>query len=154
MINIDNVTKTFDDIKAVDGVSVTIKEGNVFGLLGTNGAGKSTLLRMVTGILKPDDGRITVDDMKVYNNPKAKSNMFFVSDTPYFFANGTPLDMESYIKNQYPEFDSSKYAGFLKMFITIPGKPVFSPKTKLLKLRSIIMSALPESLKYFITDMK
>ena len=91
MIKIDRVVKSFDDIRAVDNVSVSINEGIVFGLLGTNGAGKSTLLRMIAGILKPDEGSITIDDKKVYNNPKTKSNMFFVSDTPYFFANGNPI---------------------------------------------------------------
>ena len=50
MIELRNVTKQFDNIIAVDHVSVTIKEGNVFGLIGTNGAGKSTVLRLTTGI--------------------------------------------------------------------------------------------------------
>ena len=55
MIEIHNLTKNFDKIKAVDEVSVTIKEKTVFGLIGTNGAGKSTVLRMVAGVLKPDE---------------------------------------------------------------------------------------------------
>ena len=63
MIKIENISKSFDDIKAVDDISVEIGEKIVFGLLGTNGAGKSTLLRMVAGILKPDAGQITVEDM-------------------------------------------------------------------------------------------
>ena len=50
MIEIYNVTKTFDNIKAVDAVSVVIKENTVFGLIGTNGAGKSTVLRMLGGV--------------------------------------------------------------------------------------------------------
>ena len=124
MIRIDNVTKSFDDIRAVDNVSVSINENIVFGLLGTNGAGKSTLLRMVSGILKPDEGTITIDDKKVYNNPKAKRNIFFVSDTPYFFANGTPMDMRSYISNQYPGFDSEKFAGYLDTFGLDPNRKI------------------------------
>ena len=51
MIEIKNVTKYFDDVVAVDHVSVAIKEKNVFGLIGTNGAGKSTVLRLITGDL-------------------------------------------------------------------------------------------------------
>ena len=54
MIEIYNVTKTFDNIRAVDTVSVVIRENTVFGLIGTNGAGKSTVLRMISGVLKPD----------------------------------------------------------------------------------------------------
>ena len=67
MIEAINVSKTFDDIKAVDQISATIKEGNVFGLVGTNGAGKSTFLRMMSGILKPDSGEIKLDGMNVYD---------------------------------------------------------------------------------------
>ncbi len=54
MIEIHNLTKYFDNIKAVDEVSVAIREKTVFGLIGTNGAGKSTVLRMLSGVLKPD----------------------------------------------------------------------------------------------------
>lgn len=49
MIEIHNLTKTFEKIKAVDEVGVTIKDNTVFGLIGTNGAGKSTVLRMIAG---------------------------------------------------------------------------------------------------------
>ncbi|MBQ7831979.1 MAG: ATP-binding cassette domain-containing protein, partial [Lachnospiraceae bacterium] len=61
MIKAENVTKRFDGNLAVDRVSVEIKEGIVFGMVGTNGAGKSTLLRMIAGVLKADEGMITVD---------------------------------------------------------------------------------------------
>ena len=67
MIEIKGISKSFEEIKAVDNVSVTIKEGNVFGLIGTNGAGKSTVLRMVTGVYKPDEGVITIDGLPVFD---------------------------------------------------------------------------------------
>ena len=65
MIEATNLTKKFDDILAVDHISAKIREGNVFGLIGTNGAGKSTFLRMAAGVLKPDEGNITVDGMDI-----------------------------------------------------------------------------------------
>ena len=61
MIKAENLTKRFEDITAVDHISAEIKEGCVFGLIGTNGSGKSTFLRMASGILKPDEGSITID---------------------------------------------------------------------------------------------
>ncbi len=151
MISIDNVTKSFDDIKAVDNVSVTIREGNVFGLLGTNGAGKSTLMRMVTGVIRPDSGNITVDGMKVYNNPKAKRNMFFVSDAPYFFANGTPLDMQAYIKNQYPGFDSGKFMGFLKSFDLEPSRKI-NTYSKGMKRQLALLLGICAGTRYLLCD--
>lgn len=66
MIEAVDLSKQFDNIKAVDKVTVTIKEGSVFGLVGTNGAGKSTFLRMLSGILKPDGGSIKIDGMEVF----------------------------------------------------------------------------------------
>ena len=84
MIEIRNVTKHFDNIIAVDHVSVTIKEGNVFGLIGTNGAGKSTVLRLTTGIYRPDEGEILIDTLPVYDNREAKKRFFFIPDEPFF----------------------------------------------------------------------
>ena len=96
MIEIRNVTKAFDSIKAVDKVSVSIKENTVFGLIGTNGAGKSTVLRMVAGVLEPDEGEIAIDGIPVYDNMEAKSKIYFIADEPYFFANSNAMDMQKY----------------------------------------------------------
>lgn len=76
MIAAAHISKRFGIIEAVKDVSVTIKKGEVFGLIGTNGAGKSTFLRMACGILKPDSGSILIDEKSVYENPAAKSEIF------------------------------------------------------------------------------
>ena len=59
MIEAINLTKRFDDIKAVDHINAVIREGSVFGLIGTNGAGKSTLLKVIAGVFKPTEGSVT-----------------------------------------------------------------------------------------------
>ena len=59
MIEIKKVSKRFDKIEAVSDVSLSIEEGQVFGLLGTNGAGKSTLLKVIAGVFKPTEGSVT-----------------------------------------------------------------------------------------------
>ena len=151
MIRIDNVSKDFDDITAVDRVSVDINEKNVFGLLGTNGAGKSTLLRMVAGIIRPDAGTVTVDDMKVYDNPKAKRNLYFVSDTPYFFVNGTPLDMLSYVKNQYPMFNTEKYERYLKAFNLATDRKI-NTYSKGMKRQLALLLGICAGTKYLLCD--
>ena len=61
MLRTDNLTKKFKKQIAVNGVSLNIPKGQVYGLLGPNGAGKSTTLKMITGILKPTDGEIFFD---------------------------------------------------------------------------------------------
>ena len=65
MIEIKKVSKRFDKIEAVSDVSLSIEQGQVFGLLGTNGAGKSTLLRMMAGVLKPEEGEILIDGINI-----------------------------------------------------------------------------------------
>ena len=53
MIEVKNLQKSFDNIKAIDNISAKIEDGHVFGLIGTNGAGKSTFMRMLCGVLRP-----------------------------------------------------------------------------------------------------
>ena len=102
MIEVRSVSKYFEDIKAVDHVNITIKEDCVFGLIGTNGAGKSTVLRMMSGVIKPDEGEIVVDGLPVFDNVEAKQRLFFIADEPYFFANATPDDMGKYYSSVFP----------------------------------------------------
>ena len=101
MIEAKNLTKRFDNIGAVDHVNATIRDGYVFGLIGTNGAGKSTFLRMASGILKPDEGTIQIDGEDVFENPKVKSRFYYISDEQYFFPNATPKEMIIYNKAVY-----------------------------------------------------
>ena len=81
MITATHINKKFDNIEAVKDISVNIKNGEVFGLIGTNGAGKSTFLRIACGVLKPDSGEILVDGKSVYENNEVKRELFYISDS-------------------------------------------------------------------------
>lgn len=65
MLKVENVTKYYDKLKAVDNLSFTVKEGEIFGLLGVNGAGKTTTFRMIMGLIDPSDGKISINDQLV-----------------------------------------------------------------------------------------
>ena len=93
MIEAKNLTKRFGSLMAVDHINAQIRDGSVFGLIGTNGAGKSTFLRMLSGVLKPDEGSVTIDGKEVYENVEVKSRFFYISDDQYFFGNGTPQEL-------------------------------------------------------------
>ena len=67
-ISYKNVKKVYGDLKAVNGITLNIKEGEFFGLLGPNGAGKSTLINMLAGLAKPSIGKISVMGYDVQNN--------------------------------------------------------------------------------------
>ena len=79
MIEAKNLSKSFDNIKALDNINASIRDGDVFGLIGTNGAGKSTFLKVLAGILKPDSGEILIDDENVFEKSylKTKKRSFF-----------------------------------------------------------------------------
>lgn len=96
MIELKTLDKTFQMIHASDHITATIPDGMVFGLIGSNGAGKSTLLRMISGILKPDEGEVLIDGESVFENPSVKSQICFLSDTPYFFPNADIQQMRNY----------------------------------------------------------
>ena len=66
MIEVRNVTKTFEGFKALDGISLTVPTGGIYGLVGPNGSGKSTLIRNIMGIYRPDEGEILLDGEAIY----------------------------------------------------------------------------------------
>ncbi len=138
MIEARSLCKSFDDIKAVDNVSATIREGNVFGLVGTNGAGKSTFLRMLSGILKPDSGTIKIDGMDVYENVEAKKLFFYISDDQYFFNNGTGNDMKVYYQIIYPQFDSDRFYKLMNQFELNPKRKINTFSKGMKKQLSVI----------------
>lgn len=67
MLNLSNLVKQFDGVRAVDDVSFTVEKGDVYGFLGPNGAGKTTTLRMIMGIIQPDTGLIELDGDNINN---------------------------------------------------------------------------------------
>ena len=103
MIEAVNLTKRFDEIVAVDHINATIKDGSVFGLIGTNGAGKSTFLRLASGVLKPDEGRITIDGREIFEDEASKRRFFYISDEQFFFSNATPEEMMGFYKKVYED---------------------------------------------------
>ena len=151
MIEIHNLTKTFDKIKAVDEVSVTIKDNTVFGLIGTNGAGKSTVLRMVSGVLRPDSGAVAVDNMPVYNNVEAKKKLFFIADEPYFFANSNARTMERYFSGIYEEFNKEEFYKYLEHFNLDQNRKI-STFSKGMKKQLALLLGICAHTKYILCD--
>lgn len=71
MIQVEQLHKSFGHLRAVDGISFQVHDSELFGFLGPNGAGKTTTLSMISGLLKPDQGRVSINDIDVWQNPKA-----------------------------------------------------------------------------------
>lgn len=151
MIEATNVSKQFDHIQAVDKVSVTIKEGNVFGLIGTNGAGKSTFLRMLAGIVRPDQGTIQIDGMEVFENTKAKELFFYISDDQYFFSNSTPKDIKKFYQGIYKSFDSKRFDTMMNQF-DLDQKRKINTFSKGMKKQVSVICGICANTKYIFCD--
>lgn len=151
MIDIKGVSKSFEGHKAVDQVSVQIRENMVFGLIGTNGAGKSTLLRMVCGVLKPDEGYVLIDDCPVFDNAEAKKNLFFIADEPYFFANSNAQDMQKYFQSIYPDFDTEQYYQMLDNF-GLEKRRKINTFSKGMKKQIALIGGICSKAKYLLCD--
>ena len=151
MISAKSVSKRFDGLPAVDRVSVEIKEGLVFGMVGTNGAGKSTLLRMIAGVLRADEGIITVDDQPVYENPLAKKEVFYISDDAYYLNNGTPVDMADYYGAVYERFNRKRYLELLNQ-LGLPLSRKISTFSKGMKKQVSILLGVCAGTKYLLCD--
>ncbi len=151
MITLTNVSKRFDDVWAVNNVSLTMQEGNVFGLIGTNGAGKTTLLRMVAGIMKPDDGHVFIDDKPVFDNENAIKDVYFIPDEPFFFRNANGKDMEKYLSTVYKAFDTKAFYDYLEKFGLDKNRKI-STFSKGMQKQMAIICGICANTKYLICD--
>lgn len=151
MITAENLTKRFDDIVAVDHVSAKIKEGNVFGLIGTNGSGKSTFLRMLSGILKPDEGSIAIDGERIFEKEKVKGRFFYISDDQYYFNNSTPVDMLEFYRRVYPQFNRERFHSLLGSF-GLEGRRKIHTFSKGMKKQLSIICGICANTDYLFCD--
>ncbi len=117
-VELKNVTKRYNEIIAVDNVNLTIGEGEIFGLLGPNGSGKSTTLKMLLGLVKPDEGLITVLNMSAMQDPVAlKRSVGYVPEAPrlYEFLTGVEyLDFIGDVYGMQPEEKRNRINEYLK----------------------------------------
>ena len=116
MLDLQNVTKTFGNVKALDDLTMQIPKGAVYGLVGPNGAGKSTAIRCLLGVYRPDAGTITLDGEAVYENPGAKARMGSIPDDIFYFPSASMEDMRKFYQGIYPKFDLALYYKLFEAF--------------------------------------
>jgi ABC-2 type transport system ATP-binding protein len=102
MITLEQLTKDYGSFRAVDGVSLHIPRGTLYGFLGPNGAGKTTTLRMIAGILRPTSGRVTIGEFDVHADPiHAKSKLGFIPDRPFVYDKLTGAEFLRFVAGLY-----------------------------------------------------
>ena len=157
MIEIKKLYKNFGRIKAINNVSLSLKQGEIVTLLGPNGAGKSTFMRLLTGFIYPDSGQITIMDNNIETNRiEALSNIGYVPENSPLYGDMTVfeyLHFISKIRNLDDSTFNNRYKKIIKQFSLIE---VINQKIETLskgfRHRVAIAGALLSSPKILILD--
>ena len=152
MIKVNNVVKTFDGFRALDGLTMAVEKGSIYGLVGPNGAGKSTILRHITGIYRPDSGTILVDGQPVYENPEAKVKINAIPDELYYFNSASTRDMMKFYRGIYPKFDDKRYQALKDAFPEVDEKSPIRRLSKGMQKQSAFWLALCCRPDYLLLD--
>jgi ABC-2 type transport system ATP-binding protein len=126
MIRLIGLTKKYGRFTAVDGINLTVPEGELFGFLGPNGAGKTTTLRMIAGILKPTAGTVEIGTDDIQARPlHAKARLGFIPDRPYVYEKLTGAEFLRFVAALYgqsgPEIEH-RADELLELFELTPWK--------------------------------
>jgi ABC-2 type transport system ATP-binding protein len=116
MIEVNGVVKLFDGFAALDGATLSVPAGSVYGLVGPNGAGKSTLIRHLTGIYRQDGGSIRIGGENVWENAALKARVAAIPDDWYYFLQSTVRDMMRFYRGFYPAFSMERYEKLKEVF--------------------------------------
>lgn len=119
LLNVSELSKSFQSVKAVDNIAFALDSGTFLGLIGQNGAGKSTTIKMITGHLLPDDGEILFEGKSVdIDQISFRKQIFYVPQTPLFYDYLTGREYLSLIMSLYerpePKTHREQIDGFLK----------------------------------------
>ena len=103
MLEVKNFTKKYKNGKlAVDNISFTVNNGEIFGFLGPNGAGKSTTIKAIVGLIKKSKGEISIDGIKLEDDPLLYKNKFsYLADNPDLFDKFTAVEYINFVADIY-----------------------------------------------------
>ena len=150
-IVINQVSKNFGPVQALQNVSLTLEEGKIYGLLGRNGAGKSTLLNILTDRIFPNGGSVTLDGAPVHNNDRALSKMYLMSEPSCYPESMKVKDAFRWTQRFYPGFDRDfawNLAGAFELNVGAKVSKLSTGYTSIFKL----IVALSVNVPYVLLD--
>jgi len=156
MILIDNLSKTYGDFTAVDALSLTVKAGEIYCLLGANGAGKTTTINLLLGFIKPTSGSASINDISVVEQPKlTKNHLAYIPENLMLYPSLSAienLDYFSGIANK--KFKKQELEAFLEEagLQTAAFKKPISKYSKGMRQKVGIAIALAKDAKVLLLD--
>ncbi len=151
MIKVDDLSKRYDEVQALNRLSMTVPEGCVYGLVGPNGAGKSTLIRHLVGILRQDSGEIRIDGEEVFENPAVKRRLAYIPDEIPYWSQSTVDDMSQFYASVFDRFDRGYYQQLSEEF-ALDGKQMLRRLSKGQQKLAAFQLALAQRPDYVILD--
>lgn len=151
MIEITNVSMRYGKTRSLDGVTATVKDGSIFGLIGSNGSGKSTLLRILCGVINPEEGTVTYDGEHIWENDTVKQDIIYLSDEQYFIPHCTINDMRRLYKTVYTGFSDETFKKLQSIF-TLDCDRKINTFSKGMKKQAAVMLGISARPKYLLCD--
>lgn len=151
MINVVDLTKSFDGFKALSHLNMNVKKGSIYGLVGTNGAGKTTAIKHITGIYRADSGEVLIEEDRVYDNRKIKERIGYIADDLYFFAGYSLFEMANFYKGLYKDFDMIRFSAMVKRFALDPNQKL-SRFSKGMQKQAVFILTLATKPDFLILD--
>ena len=149
ILQVKNITKSFDKKKIIDDVSFNIPSGKIVGLLGKNGCGKTTILKMINDLLTIDEGEILINGEKV--GVKTKAVTSFLPERTYLDSDQTIGEIFKFFEEFYPDFDRQKAENLLKdLDLDITAK--ISKMSKGMKEKVQLILVMSRTAKLYILD--
>ena len=116
VLEVKDLRRSFRNVTAVDGLSLLVNPGEIYGFLGVNGAGKTTTIRMLMGIIAPDSGTISLHgEISKRTTLKQKQKIGYVSQEQNFYPWMTAEMLGKFVGGLYPTWDSDEYKRLLKV---------------------------------------
>lgn len=155
MIKVNKVSKSYCKEKIIENISLSIKEGNVFGFLGPNGAGKTTSIKMLVGLSKPTCGEILIDGKNPFK-PKNRETIGFMPEDPYFYDHLTGLELMQFcgqLFNKYRKKNNGYHLNILKKVGLFDAKnKMIRHYSKGMKQRLGLATAMVNDPQYIFLD--
>ncbi|MCP1103096.1 ABC-2 type transport system ATP-binding protein [Aequitasia blattaphilus] len=124
-IVIENISKNFGSVKALNHINLELTEHKIYGLLGRNGAGKTTLLNLINNRLFPSEGQILFDGINIENNSSIQNQFYFIGEKSLYPDSMKVKALYKYTKMFHPDFDET-YAYKLSEMFGVPLKKKLS----------------------------
>ena len=157
MIELQAARKAYGDKVAVEGLSLAVPDGEIFGFLGPNGAGKTTTIKMIAGLLRPDAGRVLVNGIDVRAEPiRAKREMAYVPDGPDVYEKLTGAQFVNFVADAYRVERAERQARVAELAAAFDLGPVLGDQIESyshgMRQKIVLMAALVHRPRVWILD--